>query len=118
MSKTQVLPLGHVRQDLPGPSLTSPSVVAGNEVYTHGMHWNGGDKYNVVGHIGKGAFADVFKLSTKQDGELFAVKEIETRRFMKDGILNHKAHNEINVMKTLNHVSLITNPLQKRENPD
>ena len=71
------------------------------------MRWNGGEKYNVVGHVGKGAFADVYKLSTKEDGELFAVKEIEKRRFLKEGILNHKANNEIEVMKNLNHVRVL-----------
>ena len=68
------------------------------------MTWNGGETYNVVAHIGKGAFANVYKLATKQDGELFAAKEIEKRRFIKDGILSGKAHNEIDVMKQLDHV--------------
>lgn len=73
------------------------------------MTWNGGDTYNVIGHAGKGAFANVFKLSTKQDGELFAAKELDKRRFIKDGILDRKAHNEIDVMKQIKHVSF--NPL-------
>lgn len=70
------------------------------------MAWNGGEAYNVVARIGKGAFANVYKISTKQDGEVFAAKEIELRRFLKDGNLGHKAHNEIDVMKQLIHVSL------------
>lgn len=93
-----------MRRDSSVSSVAGPSLFAGNEPYTHGMRWNGGEKYNVVGHIGKGAFADVFKVATKENGELFAVKEMEKRRFMKAGVLDHKSHNEIEVMKSLNHV--------------
>ena len=42
-----------------------------------GMHWSGGEKYNVVGRIGKGAFATVFELATKAEGQLYAAKELE-----------------------------------------
>ncbi len=69
--------------------------------------------YNVVGHIGKGAFANVYKLATKQDGELFAAKEIEKRRFIKDGVLSHKVHNEIDVMKQLKHVRICAPSLKR-----
>lgn len=69
------------------------------------MEWNGGDQYNVVGYIGKGAFAIVYKLAMKRDGELFAVKQIEKRRFVKNGILDRKINNEIHIMKNLSHVS-------------
>jgi len=79
------------------------------------MVWNGGEMYNVVGHIGKGAFANVYKLATKQDGELFAAKELEKRRFIKDGVLSHKAHNEIDVMKQLNHVRMCPPNLKRNE---
>ena len=72
--------------------------------YNHGLQWNGGEKYNVVSYIGKGAFAMVYKLSAKKDGEVYACKQIEKRRFIKDGVLNHKVHNEILVMKDLEHV--------------
>lgn len=69
------------------------------------MEWNGGDDYNVVGYIGKGAFASVYKLATKRDGDLYAVKQIEKRHFMKNGILDQKVHNELLIMKRLQHVS-------------
>ena len=75
--------------------------------YHHGSGWNGGDKYNVVSYIGKGAFAMVFKLSAAKDGEVYACKQIEKRRFIKDGILNHKGHNEILVMKDLVHPNIV-----------
>ena len=80
------------------------AIIAPSTSYNHGMSWNGGEHFNVVGHIGKGAFANVYRLATKQDGEVFAAKEIEKRRFMKDGVLSHKAQNEIVVMKQLHHV--------------
>ena len=79
-------------------------LTAGSTPFNYGAKWNGGEKYNVVDHIGKGAFADVFKFATKREGKVFAVKQIEKRKFMKDGVLNHKVHNELQIMKILNHV--------------
>ena len=73
----------------------------------HGLGWNGGEKYNVVKPIGKGAFAVVYQLSTKSKGEVYACKRIEKRRFIKDGILNGKVHNEIDVMKDLEHPNIV-----------
>lgn len=70
----------------------------------HGMHWNGGDKYNVICYIGKGAFAMVYKLSSKQDGEVFAVKEIDKAK-IKDRNEANKARKELDVIKNLRHVS-------------
>ena len=84
---------------------TTRTLAAGSEAYRYGMEWNGGDQYNVVGYIGKGAFAIVYKLAMKRDGELFAVKQIEKRRFVKNGILDRKINNEIHIMKNLSHVS-------------
>lgn len=96
-----MLPFGREHRNA---ALVAPEIIAPPRSYNHGSSWNGGEKYNVVAHIGKGAFANVYKLATKQDGEVFATKEIEKRKFMKDGSLSHKAHNEILVMKQLNHV--------------
>lgn len=70
----------------------------------HGMHWNGGDKYNVISYIGKGAFAMVYKLSSKRDGEVFAVKEIDKTK-IKDRADAIKARKELDVIKSLRHVS-------------
>ncbi len=81
------------------------ALAAGTERFSHGMHWKGDDTYNVVEYIGKGAFALVYKIVTKHDGEPFAAKELEKRRFMKDGILDQKIHNELLIMKDLCHVS-------------
>lgn len=70
-----------------------------------GMHWTGGPMYNVTGQIGKGAFATVYKLATKQHGAIYAAKELDKRRFMKNGILDQKVDNEMKIMRDLQHVS-------------
>jgi len=74
---------------------------------TWGMHWNGGDMYNVVGHLGKGAFATVYRLATKADGQLYAAKELEKRRFMKNGILDRKLDNELQIMRDIDHPHVV-----------
>ena len=72
----------------------------------HGMGWNGAPKYNVVGFIGSGAFANVYKVSSKRDGSVFAVKQLDKSRFAKKGnLLKQKVYNEFNVIKDLRHVS-------------
>lgn len=73
----------------------------------YGMHWGGGDKYNVVGQIGKGAFASVYQLATKRDGQLFAAKELEKRKFIKNGILDRKLENEMQIMQSISHPSIV-----------
>ncbi|MCJ1388039.1 hypothetical protein MMC18_000883 [Xylographa bjoerkii] len=82
-------------------------LTAGSTPFNCGAKWNGGEKYNVVDHIGKGAFADVFKFATKREGKVFAVKQIEKRKFMKDGVIDHKVHNELRIMKILNHPHIV-----------
>ena len=66
--------------------------------------WSGGQKYNVIGLIGKGAFATVYKVATKSDGDTYAAKELEKRKFMKNGILDQKVENEMKIMSHLQHV--------------
>ncbi|GAB7342675.1 hypothetical protein MBLNU457_g0829t1 [Dothideomycetes sp. NU457] len=72
-----------------------------------GMKWNGGSKYNVVGHLGKGAFATVYRLATKSQGEYFAAKELEKRRFVKNGVLDRKLDNELQIMKSTSHANIV-----------
>ncbi|KAK6440473.1 Protein kinase protein rad53 [Oleoguttula sp. CCFEE 5521] len=72
-----------------------------------GMHWSGGEKYNVVGQIGKGAFATVYQIATKNDGQLYAAKELEKRRFMKNGMLDRKVNNEMQIMKAIQHENVV-----------
>ena len=71
------------------------------------MEWNGGETYNVVGFLGQGSFALVYRIATKRDGDEYAAKQIEKRKYIKNGILDNKAKNEINIMKDLEHVSCI-----------
>lgn len=73
----------------------------------YGMHWGGGEKYNVVGLIGKGAFATVYQLATKSEGLLFAAKELEKRKFMKNGVLDRKLSNEMEIMKAISHPNIV-----------
>ncbi|KAJ5698766.1 hypothetical protein N7462_000771 [Penicillium macrosclerotiorum] len=74
---------------------------------TYGMHWTGGSMYNVTGQIGKGAFATVYKLATKQHGAIYAAKELDKRRFMKNGILDQKVDNEMKIMRDLKHPNIV-----------
>ena len=66
--------------------------------------WRGGSKYNKVATIGKGAFAVVYKMTAKFDGVPYAAKELEKRRFMKNGILDQKVDNEMKIMQRIKHV--------------
>ncbi|KAK3675502.1 Protein kinase protein rad53 [Recurvomyces mirabilis] len=75
--------------------------------HTYGMHWSGGEKYNVVGCIGKGAFATVYQLATKREGQLYAAKELEKRKFMKNGVLDRKLDNEMQIMKAISHPNIV-----------
>ncbi|MCJ1466193.1 hypothetical protein MMC07_004812 [Pseudocyphellaria aurata] len=83
------------------------TLTAGSKVERFGMEWNGGEKYNVVGSIGQGGFALVFKLATKRDGDVYAAKQIEKRRFMKNGIVDSKIRNEMHIMKDLQHPHIV-----------
>ncbi|KAF2146467.1 uncharacterized protein K452DRAFT_65976 [Aplosporella prunicola CBS 121167] len=75
--------------------------------YTHGMHWNGKPDYNVVDQLGKGAFATVYKLATAMDGRLLAAKELEKKRFIKNGKMDQKLDNEMKIMKDLSHPHIV-----------
>ncbi|KAL9028930.1 MAG: hypothetical protein Q9180_007094, partial [Flavoplaca navasiana] len=70
-----------------------------------GMQWNGGDTYHVTALLGKGAFASVYKLTRRADGELFAAKEIRKTVFAQRGVLDRRVEQELNIMKQLEHVS-------------
>jgi hypothetical protein len=72
--------------------------------------WNGSGKYNKIGTIGKGAFAVVYKVTSKYDGNPYAAKELEKRRFIKNGVLDQKVDNEMKIMKKVNHVCRLPRP--------
>jgi len=67
--------------------------------------WNGSDKYNRVREIGKGAFATVYKVTSKFDGLPYAAKELDKTKFMKNGVLDQKVENEMKIMSKVKHVS-------------
>lgn len=67
--------------------------------------WNGSNRYNRVGRIGKGAFATVYKVTAKFDGKPYAAKELDKRKFMKNGVLDQKVENEMRIMQKVKHVS-------------
>ena len=74
---------------------------------TYGNHWNGGKLYNFTGLLGKGAFAMVYKVQTKDKGKVFAAKELDKRRFIKNGVLDIKFDNELKIMKQLHHPNIV-----------
>jgi serine/threonine protein kinase len=78
--------------------------VANPEVSRHVKEWRGGVKYNKVCTIGKGAFATVYMMSAKFDGTCYAAKELEKRRFIKNGVLDQKVDTELKIMKKIKHV--------------
>ena len=106
MPPPQLMPFNAMK-DKAEASPNASILAAATADFNHGFGWNGGEKYNVVSYIGKGAFAMVCKLSAKHNGEVYACKQIEKRRFIKDGVLNHKVHNEILVMKDLQHPNIV-----------
>lgn len=67
--------------------------------------WTGSGRYNLVGRIGKGAFATVYQVTSKFDGRPWAAKELDKRKFMKNGVLDQKVENEMNIMQRVKHVS-------------
>ena len=91
-------------QQLRNPVAPSHAALQWTVGNTYGMHWTGGAVYNVTGQIGKGAFATVYKLATKEHGVVYAAKELDKRRFMKNGVLDQKVDNELKIMKGLKHV--------------
>ncbi|OAP63255.1 hypothetical protein AYL99_02482 [Fonsecaea erecta] len=74
---------------------------------TYGNYWNGGSLYNFTGLLGKGAFATVYKVQTKEEGDIYAAKELDKRRFIKNGVLDMKFDSELNIMKNLKHPNIV-----------
>lgn len=69
--------------------------------------WRGSDKYARVGVIGKGAFATVYKVTSKYDGSPYAAKELDKRKFMKNGVLDQKVENEMKIMQRVKHDNIV-----------
>lgn len=72
-----------------------------------GNRWNGGNMYNFSAQLGKGAFALVFKVQTKSEGKIFAAKEIDKRKFVKNGVLDIKFDSELKIMERLRHPNIV-----------
>ncbi|KJZ72591.1 hypothetical protein HIM_07950 [Hirsutella minnesotensis 3608] len=69
--------------------------------------WNGSGIYNRIKKVGKGAFAVVYKVTAKFDGQPYAAKEIEKRRFIKNGVLDQKVENEMKIMRRVQHPHIV-----------
>ncbi|KAL8993566.1 MAG: hypothetical protein Q9169_006248 [Polycauliona sp. 2 TL-2023] len=82
-------------------------LVAATEPFNQGMQWNGGDTYHVTALLGKGAFASVYKLVRRVDGEVFAAKEIRTTVFAQRGVVDRRVDQELNIMKQLQHPNIV-----------
>lgn len=59
-----------------------------------------------MGEVGRGAFATVYKVTSRFSGEPYAAKELDKRKFMKNGVLDQKVENEMRIMQKVKHVSL------------
>ncbi|KAI0430990.1 hypothetical protein F5Y09DRAFT_306361 [Xylaria sp. FL1042] len=73
----------------------------------HPREWRGGQRYARVGVIGKGAFATVHKVTSRVDGAPYAAKELDKRKFMKNGILDQKVENEMKIMQKVKHKNIV-----------
>ena len=79
---------------------------AGTERNTLANGWTANGRYRVISELGKGAFAIVYKINTTTDGEVQAAKRIDRNAFMKNGALDGKFLNELQIMQKVDHVSV------------
>ena len=107
---TKNMPEAHTRAvmaaPLAGPA-NSKAIPGLSSSAGYGMHWDGGGTYNCVGVLGKGAFATVYHLATIYEGEYFAAKELDKKRFMKNHQLDTRLENEMNIMQSLRHDNIV-----------
>lgn len=66
--------------------------------------WDGAGKYNRIDYIGKGAFAVVYRVTDKYNGTPYAAKELDKRRFLKNGVVDQRVDNEMRIMRQVRHV--------------
>jgi hypothetical protein len=95
----------HLRDDEATPKRPHRSPVKRKDTGVMRREWTGSGKYNRIGTIGKGAFAVVYKVASKYDGSPYAAKELDKQRFMKNGVVDQKAENEMKIMQCIDHVS-------------
>lgn len=108
------LPTGGVqsllRTQVPGNARVRSSTIGINppgKSGGYGMHWNGGEKYICTGVVGKGAFATVYQIATRWNGDLYAAKELEKKHVIKDGKLDSRLTNELDIMKNIRHSHIV-----------
>ena len=89
----------------PPKPIDTRHMAAATSWYNHGMCWDGGQKYRIIGKVGNGAFATVYKVSTVDQGTIFAAKELDKSRITKAGAFDQKIYTELEIMKKLSHVS-------------
>ncbi|CAG7564576.1 unnamed protein product [Fusarium equiseti] len=87
--------------------VTPPPSHKSNKRREGNREWTGSGKYNRIGSIGKGAFAVVHRVTSKYDGLPYAAKEIEKRRFIKNGVLDQKVENEMKIMQKVQHPHIV-----------
>ncbi|KAH7256856.1 hypothetical protein BKA59DRAFT_468666 [Fusarium tricinctum] len=87
--------------------ITQPNSRTSQKRREANREWTGSGKYNRIGSIGKGAFAVVHRVTSKYDGLPYAAKEIEKRRFIKNGVLDQKVENEMKIMKRVEHRHIV-----------
>lgn len=46
----------------------------------------------------------MYKVTHKYNGIPYAAKELDKRKFMKNGVLDQKVENEMNIMQRIQHV--------------
>ncbi|KAF7556111.1 hypothetical protein G7Z17_g1593 [Cylindrodendrum hubeiense] len=69
--------------------------------------WDDSGKYLVKEVVRKGASTTVYKVVSRFDGRLYAAKEIQKRRFMRNGILDQRFYNETQILKQIHHPNLV-----------
>ena len=111
-TKAGALPEAHTRAVMAAPFAGPANTKALPPVLTamssgSPMHWDGGDKYNYVALLGKGAFALVYQIATTYSGEYYAAKELDKKRFMKNHQLDTRIENEMNIMQELRHDNIV-----------
>ncbi|KAJ8117885.1 hypothetical protein ONZ43_g4104 [Nemania bipapillata] len=104
-------PTGHVHLFAPARGTKQNNHVKGaqglDKPSSRPREWRGGDKYARVSVIGKGAFATVHKVTSKYDGSPYAAKELDKRKFVKNGVLDQKVENEMKIMQKVNHPNIV-----------
>ena len=83
-----------------------PLISAGTTPSVQGMAaWNGSPHYKVLEKIGSGTFASVYRVCTYLGGTVLAAKEIDIKKTLKNGVVGQAVNHELNIIKTLSHVS-------------